>query len=139
MGSLDIQHLPVDEPVELIFLGTGTSSTLPHLDCLTAPPDAKPCRTCLSTLYPEGKKNIRASRLRSLPISLLIDLGSFAAQHIGRHAHPRQRWGEEVSRALATRCATLQLNFLAEPSWSTLARASKLPLLSGFQNMDCGG
>lgn len=48
-----------DEPVELVFLGTGTSSSVPHVDCLTAPPDAKPCRTCLSTLYPEGKKNIR--------------------------------------------------------------------------------
>lgn len=44
---------------EFIFLGTGTSSSLPHLDCLTAPPGKKPCRTCLSTLTPEGKKNIR--------------------------------------------------------------------------------
>ena len=51
-----------EDPVELIFLGTGTSATLPHVDCLTAPPDAKPCLTCLSTLYPEGKKNIRVRR-----------------------------------------------------------------------------
>ena len=62
MGSLEIHQLPVEEPVELIFLGTGTSATLPHVDCLTAPPDAKPCLTCLSTLYPEGKKNIRVRR-----------------------------------------------------------------------------
>lgn len=46
-------------PLEFIFLGTGTSSSLPHLDCLTAPPEKKPCRTCLSTLTPDGKKNIR--------------------------------------------------------------------------------
>ncbi|KAH0838541.1 hypothetical protein J3R83DRAFT_6860 [Lanmaoa asiatica] len=45
--------------IELIFLGTGTSSSIPHLDCLTAPPSKEPCRTCLSTLTPEGKKNIR--------------------------------------------------------------------------------
>ncbi|KAI0702421.1 beta-lactamase-like protein [Cytidiella melzeri] len=59
MGSLDTNMFPSEDPVELIFLGTGTSSTLPHVDCLTAPPNTKPCRTCLSTLYPEGKKNIR--------------------------------------------------------------------------------
>ncbi|RDB29497.1 hypothetical protein Hypma_015168 [Hypsizygus marmoreus] len=47
------------DPVELIFLGTGTSSSLPHIECLTALPGDKPCKTCLSTLTPEGKKNIR--------------------------------------------------------------------------------
>ncbi|KAF9458325.1 beta-lactamase-like protein [Collybia nuda] len=46
-------------PVELIFLGTGTSSSLPHVECLTAPPGDKPCKTCTSTLTPEGKRNIR--------------------------------------------------------------------------------
>ncbi|KAG7099578.1 hypothetical protein E1B28_001408 [Marasmius oreades] len=47
--------------VELIFLGTGTSSSLPSISCLTQPPDAETrgCRACLSTLEPEGKKNIR--------------------------------------------------------------------------------
>lgn len=44
---------------ELIFLGTGTSSSIPYLACLTAPTSKEPCRTCLSTLTPEGKKNIR--------------------------------------------------------------------------------
>jgi hypothetical protein len=48
-----------DDDFEFILLGTGTSSSLPHLDCLTAPPTKKPCRTCLSTLTPEGKKNKR--------------------------------------------------------------------------------
>ncbi|THU88452.1 hypothetical protein K435DRAFT_761824 [Dendrothele bispora CBS 962.96] len=46
--------------MEFIFLGTGTSSCLPNVHCLTKPPeDGSPCRTCLSTLTPEGKKNIR--------------------------------------------------------------------------------
>lgn len=45
--------------IEFIFLGTGTSSSLPYLACLTAPPSKEPCRTCLSTLTLEGKKNIR--------------------------------------------------------------------------------
>lgn len=46
-------------PLELIFLGTGTSSSLPHVECLTARPNDKKCRVCLSTLKPEGKHNIR--------------------------------------------------------------------------------
>ena len=48
-----------DNDVECIFLGTGTSSSLPHIECLTAPPNERRCKTCLSTLNPEGKKNIR--------------------------------------------------------------------------------
>jgi phosphoribosyl 1,2-cyclic phosphodiesterase len=44
---------------DLIFLGTGTSGSVPNVSCLTAPPDQEPCETCLSTLTPEGKKNIR--------------------------------------------------------------------------------
>ena len=44
---------------DLIFLGTGTSGSVPNISCLTAPPEQEPCRTCLSTLAPEGKKNIR--------------------------------------------------------------------------------
>ncbi|KAH0590287.1 hypothetical protein H2248_000449 [Termitomyces sp. 'cryptogamus'] len=56
-------------PIELIFLGTGTSSSLPHVDCLTAPPEAKPCKTCLSTLTPEGKKNIRRNTSVALRLS----------------------------------------------------------------------
>lgn len=51
----------LDNPVEVIFLGTGTSSCVPHVDCLTAPPGGKQCRTCLSTLTPAGKRNIRVS------------------------------------------------------------------------------
>ncbi|KAF9650717.1 hypothetical protein BDM02DRAFT_3185196 [Thelephora ganbajun] len=44
---------------DLIFLGTGTSGSVPNISCLTAPPEEEPCQTCLSTLTPEGKKNIR--------------------------------------------------------------------------------
>jgi hypothetical protein len=46
--------------LELIFLGTGTSSSTPHVDCLTADITRRtPCKACLSTLTPEGKKNVR--------------------------------------------------------------------------------
>ncbi|KAI0080016.1 hypothetical protein K474DRAFT_1590696 [Panus rudis PR-1116 ss-1] len=76
-------HTTVDDPVEVIFLGTGTSSGLPQIDCLTAPPNSKPCRTCLSTLQPDGRKNIRrntsvAMRVRDkdgVKRTILIDVG----------------------------------------------------------------
>lgn len=74
MGSLEMVAPFPDEPVELVFLGTGTSSSVPHVDCLTAPPDAKPCKTCLSTLYPEGKKNIRVRLIDPLGPSSLTRL-----------------------------------------------------------------
>ena len=44
---------------ELIFLGTGTSGSIPLISCITAPSDKPQCKTCLSTLTPAGKKNIR--------------------------------------------------------------------------------
>ncbi|KAF8559358.1 hypothetical protein OG21DRAFT_1431426 [Imleria badia] len=60
----DVSSSPSNEnstnlETELIFLGTGTSSSVPNIHCLTAPPSKEPCRTCLSTLTPEGKRNIR--------------------------------------------------------------------------------
>jgi len=46
--------------LELVFLGTGTSSSTPHIDCLTADITSRPpCNACFSTLTPAGKKNIR--------------------------------------------------------------------------------
>ncbi|KAF9432737.1 hypothetical protein BGZ76_010388 [Entomortierella beljakovae] len=48
--------MPAKE-AELIMLGTGTSSGVPLVTCLTA---AEPtCKVCLSTLEPEGVKNIK--------------------------------------------------------------------------------
>ena len=70
MGSIDALSNAMhdrEDPVEFILLGTGTSSTLPHVDCLTRPPNMKPCKTCLSTLTPEGRKNKRVSRLHAPP------------------------------------------------------------------------
>jgi len=70
--------------IELIFLGTGTSSSVPLVHCLTAPPSVEPCKTCLSTLTPEGKKNIRRNTSAVVRMStgkdgkkttLLIDVG----------------------------------------------------------------
>jgi hypothetical protein len=53
-------HLVQAAPgIEFIFLGTGTSGSLPNVSCLTAPESDAPCKTCLSTLKAEGKKNIR--------------------------------------------------------------------------------
>jgi len=72
-----------NKSVELIFLGTGTSSSVPNVDCLTAPSDREPCLTCLSTLGPEGKKNIRRNTSAVLRIgekdgkkfTIVIDVG----------------------------------------------------------------
>ncbi|KAI5123712.1 hypothetical protein M0805_000306 [Coniferiporia weirii] len=78
-GSNDVRS----DALELIFLGTGTSSSLPHVECLTAPPDSVPCKTCLSTLTPEGKKNarrntsavIRVKGKDDKPSTIVIDVG----------------------------------------------------------------
>ncbi|KZV63129.1 Metallo-hydrolase/oxidoreductase [Peniophora sp. CONT] len=69
--------------VELIFLGTGTSGSVPNVSCLTAPPDQPPCKTCLSTLTPAGKKNIRRNTSAIIRIpgpkdtskTILVDCG----------------------------------------------------------------
>ncbi|KAF8213524.1 beta-lactamase-like protein [Mycena galopus ATCC 62051] len=77
------------QPVEVVFLGTGTSSSVPHIDCITAhaiPGSSQrpPCRTCLSTIdgSAEGKKNIRrnTSVVVRMPgkqgsVTVLIDCG----------------------------------------------------------------
>ncbi|EFI28660.1 hypothetical protein CC1G_13686 [Coprinopsis cinerea okayama7 len=71
--------------IELIFLGTGTSSSLPQIACITRPPDdpKPPCRTCLSTLTPAGRRNIRRNTSAALrvkgrdgqPVTIVIDVG----------------------------------------------------------------
>ncbi|KAF9168298.1 hypothetical protein BGX21_011401 [Mortierella sp. AD011] len=54
--GLDFQQMSIGE-TDLIFLGTGTSSGVPVVPCLTA---ANPtCKVCLSTQTPEGVKNIK--------------------------------------------------------------------------------
>lgn len=59
----------MERVTELIFLGTGTSSSLPHVSCLTASSDElQRCQTCLSTLTPQGKKNIRRNTSAALRI-----------------------------------------------------------------------
>ncbi|CAG8440035.1 13060_t:CDS:10 [Ambispora leptoticha] len=42
---------------EIVFLGTGTSSGVPSIICLTAPEQA--CKTCISTLNESGQVNVR--------------------------------------------------------------------------------
>lgn len=104
--------MPLDEGIrmkyEFIFLGTGTSSSLPHIECLTASPDHPPCKTCLSTRFPEGKKNIR--RNTSGLLRVWRSDGSFAwALYISRRGtsdwlstlpqhHSHRRWQKFSSR-----------------------------------------
>ncbi|KAF9023406.1 hypothetical protein BDZ89DRAFT_1069893 [Hymenopellis radicata] len=73
-----------ERPIEFIFLGTGTSASIPHVDCLTSPPDGRKCVTCLSTLKPEGKKNMRrntsavirmAAPSNGKDVTIVIDAG----------------------------------------------------------------
>lgn len=45
--------------LELTFLGTGTSSSLPQIQCITAGPNDPVCKVCLSSLSPEGRRNAR--------------------------------------------------------------------------------
>ena len=68
-----------DDSIEFILLGTGTSSTLPHVDCLTAPPGAKPCRSCLASITPEGRKNKRVRPSHALSNFYAVLTGSDAA------------------------------------------------------------
>lgn len=54
-------HPPADRRARAT-LSTGTSGTLPNVACLVnhlAEKPLPPCRTCLSTLTPQGKHNIR--------------------------------------------------------------------------------
>ncbi|CAG8512656.1 6110_t:CDS:2 [Funneliformis mosseae] len=49
--------MPFRKVKEIIFIGTGTSSGVPTVACLTDP--EKSCKTCMSTLTSEGEVNIR--------------------------------------------------------------------------------
>ncbi|KAF7310573.1 Lactamase-B domain-containing protein [Mycena chlorophos] len=74
---------------DIVFLGTGTSSSVPSIVCVTAnaipgSSDEPPCRTCLAAIdgTPEGKKNVRRNTSivfrtpgKDGDISVLIDCG----------------------------------------------------------------
>ncbi|KAI0067920.1 hypothetical protein BV25DRAFT_888186 [Artomyces pyxidatus] len=80
---MTITPAPAHPGIEFIFLGTGTSSSLPNVSCLTAGPEEKPCRTCLATLTPDGKKNVRRNTSAVMRIdgkdgrkrTIVIDVG----------------------------------------------------------------
>ncbi|GAA94712.1 hypothetical protein E5Q_01365 [Mixia osmundae IAM 14324] len=83
-GGTNGAHRPYGYDLELMLMGTGTSSALPAISCLTDP-DGNGCECCLSTLKPEGKKNVRRNtgavvRLRARDAhpperTILIDCG----------------------------------------------------------------
>jgi phosphoribosyl 1,2-cyclic phosphodiesterase len=83
-NTAQASHLVQAAPgIEFIFLGTGTSGSLPNVSCLTAPKTDAPCKTCLSTLEAEGKKNIRRNTSAVMRIkgkdgkkrTIVIDVG----------------------------------------------------------------
>ncbi|EJD04263.1 uncharacterized protein FOMMEDRAFT_121904 [Fomitiporia mediterranea MF3/22] len=71
------------DALEFVFLGTGTSSSLPHVRCLTAGPSDPKCEACLSTLTPAGRKNARRNtsavfRVKGMNgnlVTVVIDVG----------------------------------------------------------------
>ena len=85
---------------EFIFHGTGTSGSVPVIHCLTAPEGTTPCETCLSTLHPQGKRNIRRNTGAVLRVDrpdgagkavIVIDVGkNFLASALGAYFKPYQ-------------------------------------------------
>lgn len=138
MGSIDMHSFPLDEPVELIFLGTGTSSTVPHVDCLTAPPDAKPCKTCLSTLYPEGKRNIRVRAAPSALSSMPRMTYPLPQRNTSVVMRIRGTDGEKKYVIRAMRSLTSALSSVPGPSSLMSARAFRRRPSSGFQSTGSG-
>lgn len=72
------------DELELLFLGTGTSSAIPSIGCLTSPDGCYCCKSTLDLNDPAGRKNIRKNTSAVLRIpskepggrkkSLLIDV-----------------------------------------------------------------
>ena len=105
---------------DLIFLGTGTSGSVPNVSCLTAPPGHEPCWTCLSTLTPEGKKNIRRNTSAIIRVDG-ADGKKVYAGIFGSHT--------DLTRGLIT-------SVLGQFS-SMRERISRLLHSNGFRSMDC--
>lgn len=80
-------------PTELIFLGTGTSGSLPVISCLTSPLASTPqrCKTCTSSNPRNARLNTSAIfRIHSpstpdIPKTLLIDCGKTFFHSATRH------------------------------------------------------
>lgn len=79
MSGQRLEKLSLQEPTvdTLIFLGTGTSSQVPTIGCLTDP-ESK-CRVCPSSLHMETQKNRRRNTSALITLSneknILIDCG----------------------------------------------------------------
>ncbi|OCB85204.1 developmentally regulated GTP-binding protein [Sanghuangporus baumii] len=91
--KVGLNHVVADDDVvstvasslnlEFIFLGTGTSSSLPQIKCLTTSPSDPQCKACTSALTPEGRKNARRNtsalfRMKGKdgnPVTVVIDVG----------------------------------------------------------------
>ena len=76
--------------MEVLFLGTGSSHTLPFLECTSKPDQA--CPACLSALQPEGERNIRGHTSCAVKVcfedgstkGLLIDCGMNTMQNAAK-------------------------------------------------------
>jgi phosphoribosyl 1,2-cyclic phosphodiesterase len=83
MDTTMTNHAQATGDIELIFLGTGTSGSVPNIACLTAPPDAPRCRACTAAVTPAGRKNARRNTSAVLRVpgrdgrarTILIDAG----------------------------------------------------------------
>jgi phosphoribosyl 1,2-cyclic phosphodiesterase len=56
-GALQASETMTSPDLDFLFLGTGTSSTVPAIHCLTDP--ATGCLCCRSTMRPGGERNKR--------------------------------------------------------------------------------
>ncbi|KAG0703157.1 beta-lactamase-like protein [Suillus ampliporus] len=77
-GSLS--DTPQTPAIELLFLGTGTSSSIPHLDCLTAPPNRNPCLTERPVVIDVGK-NFQAAAVEWFPKYGLREIDAVIITH----------------------------------------------------------
>src|SRR6201996_4511926 len=99
--------------MELIFHGTGTSSGLPLIECVTATPDARHCKTCTST----DKLNRRRNT------------GAIVRKRVDGDEWMYVLWNVVIF-------VVVNASFSTEHSWLMSAKPSWLRPWNGFLNTD---